>query len=317
MSRRSQNSLIRRIGIEEIASYIPESRISNYERQEQFGITDTFINEKIGVKSIALKNDEDDTSDLCIKAYERLMSKVHLSVDNIDVAIVITQNPDNNIPHTSAIVHGKLGLSENCACFDISLGCSGFVYGLNVLQSFMQANNFKKGLLFTSDPYSKIVDRHDKNTALLFGDAAAVTLISDKPLYTLHDTTFGTIGRDYRELMCTHETLHMNGREVFNFIAQKIPKDITHLIERNGLTINDIDKFVFHQGSKHIVDTLAKLLKVDRQRVVFDIYEYGNTVSSTIPIILEKEIKDSGNKYIAISGFGVGLSWASGLLIRN
>jgi len=304
------------IGIEAIASYIPGNMISNYTRKEQFAVDDNFIIEKIGVKKIALKDEMDEASDLCVKAYRKLCKKNSLKENDIDAVIVITQNPDTNIPHVSAIVHGKLGLADTCACFDVSLGCSGFVYGLSILQSFMKENNFKKGVLFTSDPYSKVVDKDDRNTAMIFGDAATATLLSDKPLYTLEGITFGTLGRDYRELICINNKLHMNGRAVFNFVMTYVPDDIKMLLERKKISIQDIDIFVFHQASKHLVDTLSARLHLDKKKVVFDIYEYGNTVSSTIPIILEKELTNAENKFILISGFGVGLSWASGILKR-
>lgn len=299
------------IGIKAIASYIPERRISNYRRKEEFNIDDYFIEEKIGVKFVAVKDDSEDTSDLCVKAFERLLSKVHIDKNDIDALAVVTQNPDVRIPHTSAIVHGKLSLPESCAAFDISHGCSGFIYGLSLIQSFMRGNDLKKGLLFTCDPYSKIIDKKDKNTCLLFGDAATVTLITDDPLYETCKFTFGTVGKDYKELICTDNTLFMNGRAVFNFTAKYVPGDIKSLLEKNGLNFNDIDKFIFHQGSKYIVDTIAKRLSLDINKVVYDAYDYGNTVSSSIPIILEKEIVKKGNKHMVLSGFGVGLSWAS------
>jgi len=128
-----------------------------------------------------------------------LRRKFPIQENNIDALIVVTQNPDVNLPHTSAIVHGKLSLPAKCACFDVSLGCSGYVYGLSIISSFLRENSLRTGLLFTSDPYSKIIDRNDKNTALLFGDAASVTLIGDDPIYTMGSFTFGTIGRDYGE----------------------------------------------------------------------------------------------------------------------
>jgi 3-oxoacyl-[acyl-carrier-protein] synthase-3 len=304
------------IGIKDIASYIPENRISNYERKDIFKITDTFIEDKLGVKQIAVKRDDEETSDLCVKAYENLSRKTSIVSSDIEVLTVVTQNPDTIIPHTSSIVHGKLGLKENCACFDIALGCAGFVYGLGIIQSFMKEHGFGTGLLFTADPYSKIVDTTDKNTSLLFGDASSVTLISVNPVYVSRGMTFGTLGSNYRELTYTGGKLQMHGRAVFNFIMRYVPDDIHTLLKKSKIDLRDIDKFVFHQGSRYIVDMLTKRLKLDKDKVVFDIYDYGNTVSSSIPIILEKEISDINNKNILISGFGTGLSWSSALLAR-
>ena len=255
------------------------------------------------------------TSDLCVKSFQNLTLKKNIDIEKIDCCIVVTQNPDFNIPHTSAIVHDKLNLVNDCACFDISLGCSGYVYGLANIISFMEHNNLKNGLLFTADPYSDIIDSNDKNTALLFSDAATVTLISKNAKFLTRDFNFGTKGSKYKELICK-DTLYMNGRSVFNFTATIIPKHITTLLQKNNIRDCDIDKYILHQGSKYIVDTIRKRLNVDEKKVIFDMYEYGNTISSSIPIILEKEIKKRKNKRLLISGFGVGLSWASAIIER-
>jgi 3-oxoacyl-[acyl-carrier-protein] synthase III len=303
------------LGIEEIGFYIPAERISNYQRKEQFGIDDYFIEEKIGIKQVAVKGSDEDTSDLCIKAFDDLCVKNAVDRREIEALAVVTQNPDRNIPHVSAMVHGALNLPSQCACFDISLGCSGFVYSLSIFQAFMEANGMKKGLLFTADPYSKIIDPNDKNTSLLFGDAAAVTLISDSPRLISGKFTFGTLGTEHEKLMCNDDILFMNGRGVFNFAAKTVPGDIQLMASKNGVNLEDIDKFLFHQGSKIIVETIADKLSIPRAKAPYLIYDYGNTVSSTIPILLAGELNGEA-KTIAICGFGVGLSWASGLLKR-
>ncbi len=228
---------------------------------------------------------------------------------------MVTQNPDFNIPHTSAIVHGKLDLPQECACFDISLGCSGYVYGLSNIISFMKNNDLKNGLLFTADPYSEIVDKEDKNTALLFGDGATVTYINDDAKFIPIDFSFGTNGSAYKELLC-EDKFYMNGRAVFSFTATTIPKHIKAILQKNELEDNNIDKYILHQGSKYIVDTIRKRLKVDESKVPFDMHEYGNTISSSIPIILEKEMCKDENKIMVLSGFGVGLSWGSAIIKR-
>ncbi|HPN84381.1 MAG TPA: ketoacyl-ACP synthase III [Victivallales bacterium] len=304
------------IGIENIASYIPSDRISNYDRKEKFSISDEFIEEKIGVRKVSIRAPEEGTADLCAKAYTNLLAKQNIQPEDIDALVVVTQNPDYNIPHCSAMVHGMLGMKSSCAAFDISLGCSGFVYALSVLKSFMKQNDMKKALLFTSDPYSKIIDPEDKNTSLLFGDAAAVTLLSESPVFTPMKFSFGTTGQHYDDLICRNGKLYMNGRAVFNFTAKVVPEDIRRLMEKNNIPKEKIDLFVFHQGSKIIVDTLAKKLEIPSEKVIYNATNFGNTVSSSIPIILEQELKGSA-KNILVSGFGVGLSWASTILRRT
>jgi len=301
------------LGIQTIVSYLPNNKKSNYDLKNKFEINDDFIENKIGVKFHTIKEDGIKSSDMCVKAFEKLQKKVSLNISDIECCIVVTQNPDYNIPHTSAIVHGKLNLPLECAAFDLSLGCSGYVYGLSNIISFMKNNNMKKGLLFTSDQYSDIVDDDDKNTALLFGDASSVTLISDNATFIPIDFAFGTNGKEYKELIC-EENLYMNGRAVFSFTATTAPKHIKNLLNKNNLDDTDIVKYYLHQGSKYIVDTIRKRLKVDISKVPFDITEYGNTISSSIPIMLEKEISSDIKGKFILSAFGVGLSWASAII---
>jgi 3-oxoacyl-[acyl-carrier-protein] synthase-3 len=304
------------IGISAVASYYAPDKISNYDRMEKFAINESFIEKKIGIKNIRVVDGKIAASDMCVLAYENLEKKTKIDKSAIDCLIVVTQNPDYNIPHTSAIVHGKLDMPENCACFDISLGCSGFVYGASAIKSFMEENGFKNGLLFTSDQYSRVIDPDDKNTSLLFGDAAAVTLFTDNPVYTLGKMSFGTIGKKYENLICRDGVLFMDGFEIFNFASAYVPVDFEKVITANGISADDIDCFMFHQGSKYIVDTLRKKLGLPQEKVVFDIEDYGNAVSSSIPLLLEKVIDNKDIKRIYVSGFGVGLSWASGILNR-
>jgi len=304
------------IGIEEIGVYLPSNSVSNYDQKEKFDMDDYFIENKIGVSSVTRMLEDENTSDMGVKAYQELQKKTDSTFEEIDCLFVVTQNPDYNLPHTSAIIHGKLDLPENCACFDISLGCSGFIYGLSVIESFMLQNKMKKGVLITADPYSKVINPKDKNTSILFGDGAAATLISNNPQLVSGEFSFGTRGKEYEGLICENNVLSMSGHAIFNFAAKTVPGDIKIVLAKNNLEIEDIDCYVFHQGSKYIVDTLRKRLKVDPEKVPFTIGEYGNTVSSSLPIILSDLFDKKDIKQIVISGFGVGLSWASTVLTR-
>jgi len=307
------------ISITAIGSYIPAARESNYAKKSQFDIDDDFITEKIGVKQVSRKASDEETSDLCVKAYADLLGR-HGGIEPIDCLIVCTQNPDGSgLPHTSAIVHGKLGLPPHCACFDVSLGCSGYVYGLSVIKSFMQDNGFSNGLLFTADPYSKIIDPQDKNTALLFGDAASVTLMQSAAgpgTWQPGPFRFGTQGKGGAALENRDGKLYMNGRAVFNFSATEVPLQLRQLLQGLQLGIDDIDLFLFHQGSKFIVDQLTARLKIPHEKVPLNLADQGNTVSSSLPLLLQGYVDDPQLHRIVLSGFGVGLSWASCLLTR-
>jgi 3-oxoacyl-[acyl-carrier-protein] synthase-3 len=305
------------IGIAEIGIYIPETLVSNVEKKSVFEFDDNFLNNKIGIDFTSRKDAADETSDLCVKAFINLCEKTSIDKSDIKCIIVVTQNPDGDgLPHTSAIVHSKLGLSDDCAAFDISLGCSGFVYGLSVIESFMSANHIDAGLLFTCDPYSKIVNQQDKNTSLLFGDAASVTLINKKPRLKSIAFSFGTRGSEGAALFSENRVLTMDGRAVFNFSAVEVPVQVRKILETNGLTLQEIDLFLFHQGSKYIIDTITKRLGISVDKVPTNLKNIGNTVSSSIPLLLNEYLYDEKAKNILLSGFGVGLSWASGLLKR-
>lgn len=304
------------IGIKEIGSYIPTNYISITEDLFD-GLDKNFIETKLGFHSVTRKEDSHETSDLCVFAYKNLQKKINFKKEDIQCIILCTQNPDSNgLPHTSAIIHKKLEFNDNCATFDISLGCSGYVYGLSIIKSFMTANNFTNGLLFTCDPYSKVIDKHDKNTSILFGDAASVTLINNTPRYTFNDFSFGTNGSLGNAIQKNNNNiLEMNGRAVFNFTATKVPESILQFLDNFNLTPSEIDLFILHQGSKFIVDTINKKLGICSDKSPFKSAPYGNTVSSSIPIILE-EYLSSNNSKILLSGFGVGLSWATTYLER-
>jgi 3-oxoacyl-[acyl-carrier-protein] synthase III len=304
------------LGIKDIKSYIPDNRISNYDKIKTFNLTEDFINNKIGVKYTAKIHPNQDTSDLCCEAFNKLLYENDLDENKIDVVIVCTQNPDFNLPHTSAIVHGKLNLPAQCAAFDISLGCSGYVYGLEIIQGFMESAKLNHGVLFTADPYSKVIDTNDKNTTLLFGDAATATYFNRQAIFIKDRCTFGTQGQGYKHLLCENGKLSMNGREIFNFAARTVPGDIKKVLDLNNMKISDVDLFLFHQASKYIIDFLRKKIGLPKEKSPYVIENYGNTVSSSIPILLEKYLTDITANQILLSGFGVGLSWASGILHR-
>ncbi|MFT4727605.1 MAG: 3-oxoacyl-[acyl-carrier-protein] synthase-3 [Granulosicoccus sp.] len=304
------------IGIVDIGTYIPDTLISNLDRLEEFEVTEDFINKKLGVTAVSKKSSQEDTADLAYCAWQDVAHSI--DKDKIDCLVVCTQNPHaNGIPHTSAVLHGMIGLSDHCACFDISLGCSGYVYGLSVVKAFMQANGMQCGMLVTADPYSKTIDPADRNTAMLFGDAATVTILGRQSKLVPYQFTFGTAGSGGEALNNNNGSLVMNGRAVFGFCSSRVPVQVTQLLQDAGLETNDIDLFLFHQGSRFIVEKLAQKLGIPSSKVPINLSEQGNTVSSSIPLLLKKYLHDYSQKTLLLSGFGVGLSWASCLATRK
>lgn len=306
------------VKLHSVASYVPVEAIDNLQQAGKFEESEEFIRTKIGAEWLPRKRADEETSDMAVKAVRRLMTKAYLKEVDIHALILVTQNGDgHNLPHTSALVHAKLGLPKSVAVFDLSLGCSGYVYGLQVLKGFMQVSGFRNGILVTADPYSKIVDSSDRNTTLLFGDAATATLLSEDGSWELSNPIMGSDGAGAGNIIVKDGRLCMNGRQVFNFAVTLIPAQIKDLLKREGLEEDDIDSYCMHQGSAGIVEAIAYRMPRVRDRFVTRLSKTGNTVSSSIPLLLEDEIRNSKNKSILISGFGVGLSWATMILRKR
>ena len=315
------------IGIIDIEYYLPQRTISAEELASKFDFSTKFVTEKLGIKKLYLVAEEELTSDMATEAAQKILNKHPHLKDKIGVLIVCTQTPDYQLPHTSAIVQNKLNLKKSVACFDISLGCSGFVYGLSIIEAFLKENHLEYGLLITSENYSKNINDKDKNTKPLFSDAAAATLIGKNPVFISNQFSFGTYGKCYDHLIIRRNQspwleknnyIEMNGRGIYNFALSEIPNDIEHCLSLNETKIEEIDYFVFHQASKFMLDALSKKMKLDNTKVLMSIDLFGNTVSSTIPIALKTFFKGQGEvrplKKFLLSGFGVGLSWASTVL---
>lgn len=262
--------------------------------------------------------------------------------ETVGVVVCVTQTPDRRMPHNAAQVVAALGLPQSVASFDVSLGCSGYVYGLKVMEGFLTACGQKNGLLVTCDPYSRLIDARDRDTNCVFGDAAAATWVSvdeapvsgtvtgrilghafgsgaDEgcgleikaggaalPFVQIAQDTTATYARDDLKL-------HMYGRNVFNFVQAKVPGNIAAALDVAGLNLEDIDHFVLHQGSTYMLQALSKRMKVPMDKVMINMDKYGNTVSSTLPICLSELERDGileGRK-VLLSGFGVGFSFGS------
>lgn len=306
------------IGIRSIASYIPEGRIDNIAQAHSFDRDEAFVDVKLGTRSLSVKAEGEETSDLSVRAIQNLLAKnPDLKLEDVQALVVVTQNGDaEGLPHTSAIVQHKLGIPMNAACFDVSLGCSGYVYGLYVLKGFMQSIGLKNAILVTADPYSKIVDREDRMTTLLFGDAATATWLTEDPVWELGPARFGGDGGGAEYLVVKDGHFHMNGRQVFNFASLKIIPHMQEVLDELSLSLDDVDAFCLHQGSGAIVDAIAKRLGDNGNKVIKDMFGAGNTVSSSIPMLLEHYAFDGKWRNAMLSGFGVGLSWGSALLVR-
>lgn len=305
------------VGLTAVGTWFGTEVVDNLDRLEAFGVEETFVRDKTGFVSLTRAASDVTTTEMAVEAVRDLVGRTSLDLASVDVLVVVTQNPDSGgIPHVSARVHQELGLESGCAVFDVGLGCSGYVHGLAIIRSFMVMRGSSVGLLVTADPYSRILDPSDRSTELLFGDAATASLITTDPVWGIGPVDFGT--ESNRSLALTvHDSgrLHMDGRAVFDFAAKRIPASIARVLDEASLVASDVDVAFLHQGSKFIADTIRKRLDADWE-VPFHAGRYGNTVSSSIPIMLA-EIDTSNYRRILLSGFGVGLAWATTILERQ
>lgn len=297
-----------------IGTHVASERISNAPRAERFEYDPESLRTKIGISATARKGAGQETSDLCVLAFRDLAEKLgeRLSPETLDLIVVVTQHPDGHgLPHTASIVHGKLDLPKSCFAFDISLGCSGFVAALATVSGYLMATDGKRAVILTADPYSKSLSEDDKNTAMIFGDAATATLIEEGASWRIGKFDAGT--KSSRALERDEGgVLRMNGRAVFDFCAMNVPNSVKRTLEANGLALADVDAFALHPGSKYIVDTVAKRIGIPAPDAL-PCAEFGNTVSSSIPLILA-ELDPDQSPTVLVSGFGVGLGWSTCVL---
>ena len=299
------------ISLKTISTYIPKNYLNLENRFKQ--INKNFLEQKIGAVKVARKEKTETVVQMCMKAYRQNTKKINLK--EIKLILLCTQNPDfNGLPHNSALLQKEIGLENYLACMDISQGCAGYIYGLKTAESFLKKG--EKALFFTCDPYSKIIKIKDYKTELLFGDVATMTILEkndEKIAKKLVSSDFFTDGNFYESIINKEGILNMDGKNVMDFSKNKVPIFIKNFLKKNRLKISDIEKFYFHQGSKHIVDTLNRSLDLNTLQKSPFIKNLGNSVSSSIPLLLfhDKFLK---RKKILICGFGVGLSISVGLL---
>lgn len=308
------------------------SLFSSLEDADKFIKTTGIVEKRVAAES-------NTSSDLCYHSAEKLISSLNWNKEDIDCLIFITQTPDYIVPATSCVLQDRLGLSKECHSFDVTLGCSAWVYGLSIMGSLISSGNFKKGLLLVGETTTKTKSKLDRSTYPLFGDAGSATAIEYAPGsigFKVHSGTDGSKFEainipdgGFRNLTCLKSLemeefeegvvrnklqYIMDGAAVFTFTITTVPKSIALLMEKNQIENEAIDFLLLHQANKMIVDKVSKKLKFEEVRVPTSYEKFGNTSCSSIPLTMVHKISSelrTKKLNLVACGFGSGLSWAT------
>ncbi len=316
-----------------VAVHLPERVETNEQLQAEFPRWDMdLIYSKTGISARHIAAPDECASDLGVRAAEKLFEKFNITPNSIDFLLLCTQTPDYPLPTTACLMQDRLGLRKTAGALDFNLGCSGFVYGLSLADGLIRTGSAKRILLVTAETYSKYIDSHDRSLRTIFGDGAAATLIEAADEPSLQGYCYGTDGSGADTLLVTkggnrserqaHEPRHrqrwksdlyMDGPSLINFTVTAVPELVGQVLQATGLTMEQVDLFLMHQATLKMMDHLLQRLELTEARMPIVLDKVGNTVSSTIPIVIE-QLRESGRiaagTHSMLVGFGVGWSWA-------
>ncbi len=286
---------------------------------------------KTGIHARFIADANEYSLDLGIQAAQKLLERYPEERENIDSLIFCTQTPQYLIPTNACIIQNRLGLSTNTSAFDINLGCSGYVYALSVAQGLAVSNQAENILVITADTYTKLIAKDNRQLRTIFGDGASATLVKrDQRAGGIGRFCFYTDGGGADKLIsrnsglagiCSGRSytpdLEMDGPDIFNFTLRCLPDLIAKTLEKNNLKKQEINYCIFHQANQYMLESLREKIGFSQEQCIIDLSDTGNTVSSTIPIILSRLFSKNliqKNDLLLLVGFGVGLSCAATVL---
>ena len=304
------------------------------------------IRAKTGIDTRCIAPQGKSSADLAVEAATKLFESSVVSPDDVDFILLCTQTPEYFLPTTACLLQERLGIPTTAGALDFNLGCSGFIYGLGLAHGLIESGQAGNVLLLTAETYTRFIGDQDLNVRTIFGDAAAATLVqasdpADANCGEIGPFVYGTDGRGAENLIvrqgafravadasdATEDTadsgpprLFMDGPEIFVFTLTAVPQLVETILTRTGLSLDEIDRFVFHQANGHMLEHLRSKLDIPPEKFVVEMSDCGNTVSSTIPIAL-KRATESGQiqpgQRLLLVGFGVGYSWGATVVRWN
>ena len=318
------------VGISGIGSYLPEKILTNDDLSKIVDTSHDWIVERTGIHERRIVEDHVATSDIGTIAAQNALKDANMKAEEIDLIIVATVTSDYALLSTACVIQKNIGAS-NAAAFDINAGCSGFVYGLTLAESFIKSGMYKKVLVIGAETLSKILDWQDRNTCILFGDGAGACILEEcESGFGILSSELGSDGTNGEVLFqpaggsrlpasidTIENRLHsikMDGKEVFKFAVRIMEKASLDSLEKANLQLEDLDFLVPHQANIRIIDSATKRLKLEKDKVCVNLNKYGNMSSASVPVALDEAIKNNRIKKgdnILLVAFGAGLTWAS------
>jgi 3-oxoacyl-[acyl-carrier-protein] synthase III len=314
------------ISITGLGCYVPERVLTNDEIAGIVDTSDEWISSRTGIKQRRVAAEHEAMSDLSLPAARRALEQAGVSGPELDVIIVATVTPDMAFPATAALIADELG-SADAAAYDLSAGCTGFMYALAQAYGMLAAGLAERALVVGGDILSRILDWTDRSTLVLFGDGAGAVVLERVERGGFLGFELGADGAGGKELLLpgsgsrisengSHHLL-MNGREVFKFATRVMVSSAEAVLDECGMSVDDIDVYVPHQANVRIIDHAAKKLGIPEEKVVVNVDRYGNTSSGSIPLALA-DASDDGRlkpgKLVLMTGMGAGLTWGSALI---
>ncbi|MCM3722434.1 MULTISPECIES: beta-ketoacyl-ACP synthase III [Solibacillus] len=301
-------------GIIGMGKYVPEKAIANKDFEKVLDTSDEWIRSRTGIENRFIAENE-ETSDLAYKAAVQAIENAGITPDQIGLIVVATVTQDQNFPSVACQIQERLGIS-GCGAMDVSAACSGFIYGTAIAKQFIESNNYEYVLVVGVEKLSKIVDWDDRNTAVLFGDGASAAVLGKvsegRGILAFELGADGTGGKHLYLNPKNH--IAMNGREVFKFAVRQMGESAVNVIEKAGLTKEDVDYLVPHQANIRIMEAARERLDLPEEKMSKTIQKYGNTSAASIGISIVEDLESGKIKdddIVVLVGFGGGLTWGA------
>ncbi|PLS02935.1 beta-ketoacyl-ACP synthase III [Neobacillus cucumis] len=302
-----------RAGIVGMGRYLPEKVITNQDLEKVMDTSDEWIRTRTGIEERRIAADDENTSDMAFAAAQKAIQDAGITAEDIDLILVATVTPDSPFPSVACRIQERLGANK-AAAMDISAACAGFMYGIVTAKQFIESQVYKYVLVVGVEKLSKITDWNDRNTAVLFGDGAGAAIIG--PVSENRGILSFELGADGTgaKHLYQDEYIIMNGREVFKFAVRQMGESCINVLEKAGLTKEDVDFLIPHQANIRIMEASRQRLELPVEKMSKTVNKYGNTSAASIPISMIEDVEAGRIKdddLVVMVGFGGGLTWGA------